>query len=103
MTENQKKQIDKMRFDGCGYMKIANAMGISENTIKSYCHRQKDNTKKFDCCAECGKAIDKSKRHGRRFCCKISIEHIHSPLKLVFGQFHFTGFLEYALLFLLFI
>lgn len=70
MTDSQKSQTDKMRLDGCGYLKIAKAMGVSENTVKSYCRRQKstDGKEKNDCCAQCVKPIDKSKRSGRRFC-----------------------------------
>lgn len=70
MTDSQKSQIDKMRLKGCGYVKIALAIGISENTVKSYCRRQKaaDIKEEIDCCAECGTSIDKSKRGNRRFC-----------------------------------
>ena len=70
MTDNQKSLIDKMRLDGCGYVKIAKAIGVSENTVKSYCRRQKstDRKEEIDCCAECGTPIDKSKRGSRRFC-----------------------------------
>ena len=70
MTDNQKSLIDKMRLDGCGYVKIAKAIGVSENTVKSYCRRQKmtECKEEADCCAECGTLIDKSKRGSRRFC-----------------------------------
>lgn len=39
MTEVQKIQIGKLRASGLGYKKIAEQMGISENTIKTYCRR----------------------------------------------------------------
>ena len=39
MTENQKAQICALRKQGVGYMKIAQQMGISQNTIKSFCRR----------------------------------------------------------------
>lgn len=70
MTDSQKSHIDIMRREGCGYVKIALAIGISENTVKSYCRRQKaaDIKEEIDRCAECGKHIDTSKRSGRRFC-----------------------------------
>jgi DNA-directed RNA polymerase specialized sigma24 family protein len=38
----QKQKLHKMRLEGSSYSKIASALGISENTIKSiksYCRR----------------------------------------------------------------
>ena len=71
MTDYQKSLIDTMRRDGCGYAKIAQAIGVSDNTVKSYCRRQNTAAAKAQTpiCDECGKAIDKSKRRNRRFCC----------------------------------
>ena len=70
MTNEQKSLIDQMRLAGNGYVKIAKELGISENTVKSYCRRQNVEGKQVEstCCAECGKPIDISKRSGRRFC-----------------------------------
>ena len=39
MTSFKKEQIHRMRGAGMGYAKIAASLGISENTIKSYCRR----------------------------------------------------------------
>jgi uncharacterized protein YjcR len=39
MTEEQKSQIKNLRIDGYGYIRIAQALGISENTVKSFCRR----------------------------------------------------------------
>ena len=41
MTNEQRERITTMRQDGIGYIKIAQALGLSENTVKSYCRRQK--------------------------------------------------------------
>lgn len=41
MTNEQKVQIAEMRKQGLGYIKIAQHLGISENTIKSFCRRNK--------------------------------------------------------------
>lgn len=70
MTDSQKSSIDKMRQEGYGYAKIAQVVGASENTVKSYCRRQKSLTEKEETntCAECGCLIDMTKRCGRRFC-----------------------------------
>ena len=40
MTENQKTQIAKLRAAGLGYGKIAQQLGMSLNTVKSYCRRK---------------------------------------------------------------
>ncbi len=39
MTSEQKRMIDDLRLQGIGYKKIASELGISENTVKSYCRR----------------------------------------------------------------
>ena len=39
MTDAQKNQIGKYRSAGFGYKKIAEQMGLSENTVKTYCRR----------------------------------------------------------------
>lgn len=39
MTKQQKEQIIKMRRDGFSYTRISKALGISENTVKSFCRR----------------------------------------------------------------
>lgn len=41
MTEEQKTQIVDLRGEGYGYVRIAQALGISENTVKSFCRRKK--------------------------------------------------------------
>ncbi len=39
MTEEQKVQITKLRANGYGYIRIAQVLGVSENTVKSFCRR----------------------------------------------------------------
>ena len=41
MTENQKTRIEDMRGEGYGYIRIAQTLGLSENTVKSFCRRRK--------------------------------------------------------------
>lgn len=43
MTDYQKTQIMKLRAEGLGYGKIAQRLGISLNTVKSYCRRNNVN------------------------------------------------------------
>lgn len=39
MTQQQKEKIIKMRRDGFSYSRISTSLGISENTVKSFCRR----------------------------------------------------------------
>jgi endogenous inhibitor of DNA gyrase (YacG/DUF329 family) len=39
MTEEQKLQIAKLRANGYGYLRVAQVLGVSENTVKSFCRR----------------------------------------------------------------
>lgn len=71
MTNNQKILIDKLRLEGYGYLKIAKEIGVSPNTVKSYCRRMKINSMaqlNISVCEQCGESIDISKRSARRFC-----------------------------------
>jgi endogenous inhibitor of DNA gyrase (YacG/DUF329 family) len=79
MTELQKELIGTMRGDGTGYGTIAKELGLSENTVKSYCRRSKlngsaattniiaENTSTQ--CEQCGAAVVQSEhRKHKRFC-----------------------------------
>ena len=65
MTEEQKRQIIRFRSDGCGYTMVADKLGISKDTVKSFCRRnglngkavQADVTNTGSGCRECGKAL----------------------------------------------
>ena len=39
LTDNQKKQIECLRMKGSGYKRVADTLGISLSTVKSYCRR----------------------------------------------------------------
>lgn len=78
MTEEQKKQIKDLRMKGEGYKKIAQYIGLSENTVKSFCRRM--NAAKPEAvkpqtadvglsCECCGKTMAQIPgRKKRRFC-----------------------------------
>lgn len=81
MTDTQKSQIVKLREMGMGYTAIAKTLGISENTVKSFCRRNKLNgvaaaSKKskplFDglhFCHFCGKEVAQNPgRKKKKFC-----------------------------------
>ncbi len=38
MTGEEKLQVANMRAEGMGYMRIANALGLSVNTVRSQMH-----------------------------------------------------------------
>jgi len=72
MTNPQKEKIALMRSDGASYIKIAEALGISANTVKSYCQRngvggEESRAKKV--CEQCRQALKYSSQPSRRFCC----------------------------------
>ncbi|MPM07614.1 hypothetical protein SDC9_53920 [bioreactor metagenome] len=72
MTNAQKSMIAEMRRQGCSYAKIAQSLSISENTIKTFCRRNrlaKDRAANTPVCKQCGCSIEvKDKRKPRQFC-----------------------------------
>lgn len=73
MTNEQKEQILAYKRDGFGYKKIGQLMELSENTIKSFCKRNKSEEKQIDAqdgiCPCCGKPIQVSTgRKQKKFC-----------------------------------
>ena len=72
MTEEQKGEILLLRKRGAGYGKIANALGISENTVKSCCRRNRDSIKMQQgghICPMCEKPVLQiPERRGKKFC-----------------------------------
>ena len=73
MTEEQKNDIRKLREDGFGYKLIAKELGISSNSVKSFCRRNelfesKDQTLSA-LCEQCGKElVNIPKKKKKRFC-----------------------------------
>lgn len=71
MTAEQKQQICSMRSQGIGYVKIGEALGISDNTVRSFCRRKAlgKAAKNTISCQQCGKPIKViPKRKPKRFC-----------------------------------
>lgn len=71
MTDQQKDQIQTMRRQGLSYVKIGQALGISDNTVRSFCRRNKlgDPIKNTIPCQYCGKPIKIiPKQKPRKFC-----------------------------------
>ena len=79
MTDNQKEKIKEMRQDGQSYSQIASTLGISQNTIKSYCRRNnlgstkstepKAEKKIYTSCKHCTKPLTHGKKgQSKKFC-----------------------------------
>lgn len=71
MNDKQKVKIQELRLQGAGYRKIAKEMGLSENTIKSYCRRhplieQKGDLEHVHYCLQCNKVIDQNGKGRKR-------------------------------------
>jgi len=74
MTSAQKDIIMKLRHRNKGYSEIATQLGVSVNTVKSYCYRSGLSTTQLKetafFCQNCGRAItEPSKTRPRKFCC----------------------------------
>lgn len=73
-VENMNQKIEELRRQGESYGFIAKALGISVNTVKSYCQRKglrKPEVKLHDLCAHCGEVLTHTPgRKKKRFCDK---------------------------------
>jgi endogenous inhibitor of DNA gyrase (YacG/DUF329 family) len=70
MTDKQKQQIITLRRNGAGYGTIASQLGVSINTVKSFCRRHSLATRTNGAvCEQCGKPIAQNPgRKRKRFC-----------------------------------
>lgn len=78
MDDRQRQQIRELREEGYGYRRIAQELGISENTIKTYCRRHglggvaknqvsTDGKEKY--CLNCRKVLEQMPgRKPKKFC-----------------------------------
>ena len=113
MTTSQKARISQMRLDGESYATIADALGLSRNTVKSFCLRnlhpesleERAAPVKNGVCAQCGKGFTLCPGHRqRRFCsdhCRMAWWNAHRDLlksnakveqTCVFCGKHFMGY-----------
>ena len=86
MTNEQKENVRKMRGAGESYAKIAGALGLSENTVQSFCRRNnltdgyvrngEPTGKGAPFCLSCGVPIRQTPGYrGRKYCsdrCRIA-------------------------------
>ena len=71
MTNEQKSTILRLRAEGKKYVAIADTVGLSINTVKSYCRRQGTTATADDAprCKQCGSLLmSKNNSKPRLFC-----------------------------------
>jgi len=78
MTDNHRDKIRRMRADGSSYSTIAAFLGISENTVKSFCRRNglgstvakpMEMPEDDNHCKNCGKhVVQVPKQKPKKFC-----------------------------------
>ncbi|MDD3513839.1 MAG: hypothetical protein PHV21_07545 [Synergistaceae bacterium] len=91
MITSQKARISQMRLDGESYATIGDALGLSRNTVKSFCLRnsrselnKRPASALTGTCAQCGMGFVLCPGHRqRRFCsdqCRITWWNAHRDL-----------------------
>lgn len=72
MNQYDKEHIVQLRKEGLGYKRIANELGISVNTIKSYCRANQLTSEHLThlTCKQCGQELHQvDGRKKKIFCC----------------------------------
>ena len=91
MTNGEKVQIVQMRKRGLGYAEIARSLGMSVNTVKSYCQRnglkaaaRASISVSENVCRQCGSTLHRTPgRKRKQFCsdaCRLCWWHAHREL-----------------------
>lgn len=82
MTNEQQEKIRRLRLNGAGYTKVANELGMSKETVKSFCRRNglagraedmsaKQKEEEGVICRNCGKPLEQSPgKKIRKICSK---------------------------------
>ncbi|MDR1599676.1 MAG: RNA polymerase subunit sigma-70 [Oscillospiraceae bacterium] len=76
MTETQKQRISELLRQGVSRPDIADAVGVSLNTLKAYCYRHRDETAapaapqaRHGFCLHCGEVVVQApRRKPKKFC-----------------------------------
>ena len=79
MTQGEREKIKFFREKGYSYSKISDVLGISENTIKSFCRRnnlggvrgksKENNEEQIEICKQCGNRLETYKKGAKRKFC----------------------------------
>ncbi len=80
MTDAQKEQVRYLRCEGLGYGAIATRLGISENTVKSFCRRNNltgvASKEPVVVCRNCGRPLPQyPKRNSENFAPRLAAAH----------------------------
>lgn len=79
MNQQQRELILKLRAQGMSYGKIAAAVGLSANTVKSFCRRNPTDSlpaktaavARPERCPQCNSLLEQTSGHRqKRFCCE---------------------------------
>lgn len=73
MTDEERKHIEDLRSQGIGYKKISEMLGLSVNTVKSFCKRNRLGgpavRQEQHICPCCGKPVEQTAhRKQKKFC-----------------------------------
>ena len=97
MTDLQKQNVVYLRGRGDKYASIADTLGISENTIKSYCRRKSlvfRPSDAHDVCVNCGHDLEHIPgKKKKRFCsdqCRMAWWNAHPDAVNRQSFYHFT-------------
>ena len=89
MTNGEKTLVAQQRRQGLGYTEIARKLGMSVNTVKSYCQRNSikpvgKTTPEKDMCRQCGSVLEHTPgRKKKQFCsdvCRMRWWHEHREM-----------------------
>ena len=89
MTNGEKTLVAQQRRQGLGYTEIARKLGMSVNTVKSYCQRNSIKpvgkaTPEKDKCRQCGSVLEHTPgRKKKQFCsdaCRLRWWHEHREM-----------------------
>ena len=68
MSKNDRRELERMQMDGYGPTRIANELGLSVNTMKSYIRRH-PSLRNAVFCLQCGRAVSQTPgRKQKKFC-----------------------------------
>lgn len=68
MSKKVRRELERMRMDGYGPTRIANELGLSVNTVKSYIRRH-PSPRNAVFCLQCGRAVRQTPgRKKKKFC-----------------------------------
>lgn len=70
MTNIEKENIRRLRNQGLQFNEISDELGISLNSIKSYCRRENIQAGEKSFCKQCGKPVLQNiNKRKKEFCC----------------------------------